>query len=310
LLHRYDFLRPRDLGEILDISVQFFRANFKLLFGIVAIAGVPTLLLRIILTLLWNTFFPTEQLFADIDDPILGPLLSVNQIANNPLASSAQLIDALVGLFTTAALYSGVIMRLRGEPVRISSAYGRGVSRVAFLFLLNVLIAIMAILLIIPVFLLALIPTAGPALFTIAALVVGSVVAVRLSVAGQAVVNEGHDPIRAISRSWRLVGANFWRSLLLLFVLLLFSTILQLLPGVITGFLVLLVPYPTVAGVAALIANSLMSYVIAPLSIVVTTFLHIDLRIRSEGLDLQLRAQAIKDAALAKQAADAEAVPA
>jgi len=122
------------------------------------------------------------------------------------------------------------------------------------------------------------------AVATVALVVPGVLVAALCSVAVPVLVVEHCGPLAAINRSWRLTrtrfGSVFWVVILIAVVDLVLATALG---GV--GFLVSPFDFaPAVSGVVV----SAASVVTAPFVAAATTLLYLDLRVRAEGLDIEL----------------------
>lgn len=136
-------------------------------------------------------------------------------------------------------------------------------------------------------------------LLMIGGLVAAAFLGVRLSVAGAALILENVSVWEGIRRSWRLTRGSFWRVL---------GTLL--LSALVTGLVSSLISFPLgmVAGVGSLVSSGtailtaadvlvtflsfLLSAVIMPFSAAVVALVYIDLRMRREGLDVDLRRSA------------------
>ncbi|SDN23114.1 hypothetical protein SAMN05216355_101330 [Actinomyces ruminicola] len=136
-------------------------------------------------------------------------------------------------------------------------------------------------------------------LFLLLGVVAAAFLWVRLSVSGAALILENVGVWEGIRRSWQLTRTGFWRTLgLLLLVELLVTAVSYVLAmpiGLISGAGSLFV---TGASTSALLTaltmflSSLLSAVILPFSAAARALLYIDLRMRQEGLDVELRRSA------------------
>jgi hypothetical protein len=116
---------------------------------------------------------------------------------------------------------------------------------------------------------------------------------VRLLLTTQAIVLEGQGPWAGLTRSWRLVGQAFWRSLgiiLLVYAFIYIVSLIVQLPLIIAGafFGMLLNNSLLYQGIASLATYGVLILVL-PLQFIIFTLLYYDLRIRKEGYDLELK---------------------
>jgi hypothetical protein len=119
---------------------------------------------------------------------------------------------------------------------------------------------------------------------------VGAIPVVTLFVVtAPAITVEGLGPIAGAQRSWRLVSRRFWPSLLLIVLATVAASVLGSIFGGIPQQLVGLLPAPfdwlakgVVAALVALVVDTALASV--------AVLLYVDLRIRTEGLDLELGA--------------------
>ncbi|RAX21264.1 glycerophosphodiester phosphodiesterase [Actinomyces sp. Z3] len=134
-------------------------------------------------------------------------------------------------------------------------------------------------------------------------LMVGGVIAaaflgVRLSVAGAALILENVSVWEGIRRSWQLTRGSFWRVLgTLLLSAMLVSAVSALISfplGMVTGVGGVLAGGTVIVALDVLVtfATFLVSAVIMPFSAAVVALIYIDLRMRREGLDVELRRSA------------------
>ena len=131
------------------------------------------------------------------------------------------------------------------------------------------------------------------ALGTLALVVPGIWLFVAYSVAVPALLLERIGPIRALRRSFRLVRGRWWPTA---GVLLIGYLLIGILGALVTG-VIMLVPTVvaednTLAGaLGAVVGGTVGSVLTTPYSAAVVALLYFDLRVRKEGLDLQLIAE-------------------
>jgi hypothetical protein len=100
---------------------------------------------------------------------------------------------------------------------------------------------------------------------------------------------EGAGPGTAVARSARLVTRRYGWALLVGFLSVVLGYALEQSLGYLPSFLVLLAP-SSIQWVLVAVVNSLVSIFVLPVVTSISILLYFDLRIRTEGLDLELRA--------------------
>jgi hypothetical protein len=151
-----------------------------------------------------------------------------------------------------------------------------------------------------PVGLKRLIPLVAIVLVAFPAYVVGACVfcigiffpLTRFSVAAPVCVVERAGPIKSISRSWYLTETRFWPTLAIVFFNL-------LIPGLLGGVVSAVLTLPlrglgvTAVQLGAFGGRLFTSALLTPLTTAILVVMYLDLRVRREGLDLQLAAQGL-----------------
>jgi hypothetical protein len=125
-----------------------------------------------------------------------------------------------------------------------------------------------------------------------------------------AVVLEGHGPVAAIGRSWKLATDSFWRVLGIYLLLTLLILVLTLVPSYsISAGVQLFFPDPigdfAIQQTLTLLGTYIIQILVLPLSLIAFTLLYYDLRVRKEGFDLQLRTQTYEESELPTSATTA-----
>lgn len=113
----------------------------------------------------------------------------------------------------------------------------------------------------------------------------------RLLLAPCVIAVEGLGPLRAIARSWRLTGGEFWRLLGITLLASLVISIASSTVGTVFSFAgsLLMLQNADVAFLAMSLLSTLSSTMLSlPLMNAVTALLYVDARIRREGYDLHL----------------------
>lgn len=258
-------LRPLSVGEIIDVALKLFGRNFGTLVKIVLFVVVPIELLDLVVRLL--TVPSTASV---IDGKILFPDTGSRDayvIANLALL----VLRAIIGLLATGALFRALSEAYLGHGgVDWKASLRFGLSRIGPLLWLSILFAI------------------GLVFAFIALVLPGIWLSVAWCVAVPALMVEDYRGSKALGRSFGLVQGNWWRTFgtLLLFVVVIF--VVSFVLGLVLGLV-----FSSVSSVFGLVlgntlVNVITSLIVSPLQAAVLAVLYFDLRVRKEGLDLQL----------------------
>lgn len=283
-------LRPLGLGEILDGAVSVVRRYPRQTLGLSAVVAVVATILNIALVL-------------SIPDDLLNGSASTQDLSDSQIGGAvASLLGAAAVTLLAGLVLSGVITVVMGKAVlgrSLSTAEAWQGTRAVLWRLLG--LSLTTFLLIgLTVGLPFLTLLAGPigVLFIIPGVIGGIYLYVRLSLAGPALVLERCGIRAALRRSGLLVRGAWWRTLGILVLALIIA---QVAGGV------LAVPFLFIDGLsgdvstAGQIGNQIGAglglVITAPFSSGVTALLYLDRRMRAEGLDVTLAAQAAAPAA-------------
>lgn len=264
-------LMPMNIADILDASVRLYRSNFGPFMAIIAIVYVPMALFQVLLafamgrtmeTMAGSSNMPSTESFVAMGGAYAG-LLLVNVLAV-PLAQGA--------------LSVAVSRRYLGYPATVADAYGTIGARWGALIAAVLLVGLAA--------------GAG----TLLCLVPGIYLGIMWMFITPIIAIEGLSVMEALRRSWDLVTGEWWRC---------FSTylLLSLLVVLVSGA----VSWPVSGLAAALMAEKHMalaqalstgistavSIVVQPVLIIGLVLLYYDMRVRKEGFDLYVLAQAM-----------------
>jgi hypothetical protein len=248
------------VGEILDAAIRLYRARWKSLMAIVAIALVPITFLQAFLTRSMGSPLSTEA-------PVAGDVDST--LITSVVLGIIQLL--VIQPFLTAAVAKASADTYLGHEVLVGPTFRYALSRIHSILWISILSALAVLL----GFVLLIIP--------------GIIVAIRFVFGSTVLVVEGQKGTKALGRSWRLAKGHFWK---LFGTLLLANIMASLVEGVLS------IP-GTVAFVAAgpsgwpflAIASSLAAILTTPFTILITVLLYFDLRIRKEAFDLEVMTQ-------------------
>ncbi|WP_246117449.1 glycerophosphoryl diester phosphodiesterase membrane domain-containing protein [Cellulomonas composti] len=290
-------LRPLGLGEILDGAFRAIRANPSVMFGLAALVMSIAVAVQAILT--WYVGGQLSGAFTDLQDDELvydgtGDLIgsSIAQFITLPVTAIAS--TALTGLLVVSVSRS-----VLGRKVSISEVLrSRRVWAVVGFTMLVSLAAVVALGLIVgAVWLLA--SADQPLAAGFVGLVAGVAyllalvwVSVRTLLVTPALMLEERPFWPTIKRSWLLTRRSFWRLLgiyLLTSIMVGIAAEIIVYPAAIIG-LIAFDGDPTSLG--AIAVNSVGSVIAQTLTTVflssVVALLYIDVRMRREGLDLEL----------------------
>lgn len=295
-------LRPMGLGDILDQAVRLYRQNFVTLVAICAAVSVPVLLVQVL-----------TDIFAL---PSGGNLAQPSSLSTSgafglvPLIGQAvTVILAGVGAaFQSGALAIFISERYLGRTLTFRQAYGRAFKRWGTLLLAEILFGLGAVLPLVLPFILftasvlvarnettttlgatVLVASLCLCVLFVPAFLLYIFLGVRWEFFVQAIVIENYNSTGGLGRSWKLVRGAFWRTLafflILGFVVLAFTLGPTLLVtvgsrGILPMFL------STIFGA---VARTLLVTLMAPIQYAAVTLYYYDLRIRKEGLDLQIK---------------------
>lgn len=268
-------LRPATTADLLDGGFAFLKSRPRAAIGMAALFVVP---LQLLIAWLQRDVLGGGAFVDAFSDPTGSSLFAEDQDAGIETLL-ALLAPSLVLSFLAGAFVLMVMAEQAGEQlapaVALRTALGRGWALVVAWVLVHVLEALAAVALVLPAF---------------------AVMAVYL-VTAPVVVAERLGPVAAMRRSWRLCRRRFW---------------LVLSVGVLSGLIASAVEWvlgilPTIAAdelggtigwVLLAVGQSLASLVALPVVAATTVLVYVDLRLRLEGLDLELdAARAFPDAA-------------
>lgn len=263
-------LRPLGVGEILDVAFKIYKRHAGSLFRLVAVVVVPLQLLGAIIFL------------ATVDDPD-----AVTGIGEFDTGSDTELAGAIVGNVVVGLLGGLAVLLVTAACTKaVADAYlqtepdWRESLRAARRRFGSILwLTILYMLLLIPAFLALIIP--------------GVWLAVAWSVAFPAVMLEAVRGRKALGRSFRLVRGRWWPTFGLVFIAYLIAGMVQFFVGAIMGVILLVAVEDSLLGTVLVnaVGNSLAGVITTPFQAAAIAILYFDLRVRKEGLDIELLAR-------------------
>ena len=295
-------LRPLHLGELLDRAIRLYRANFLTFVGIIALVYVPLMILQSASSVLMSSsivgdFSTPDQIFTNAAYWI--GLLSTG------ILSLAQFV--LVQGVAMGALTRAVADNYLGRKTGIVDAY-RGIGK-SWMSLLGALLFI--ILLVVVVGIWWLVPCigwfTGLGMLAFLGFVINPLVPA-------VVVLENQGAVAAVRRAWNLARRRFWPVVGYVFILSLFSLLVVNGPSAVANLILLQVFQSFSNSGTDLILTAVLQSLVGlvflliyyPLQMTAFTLIYLDLRVRTEGLDLALLTM---EAAGSVDVAEAMAVP-
>lgn len=275
------------IGDLLDRVVYFYRNHLgaTLLYSIVL--NIPLTLLLFVTSVLGNL-----------------PIIAPDMVATNPelvfgsslLVLAASLIVSLLSGFTTALQVAGVAAAVRdfvleGKRSSLRDMWTAVRANLSKVLVLVIVILLFWILVGIPSLILMATVIGSP--FALAIITLFSF-AVTLSYS--IVMYEERDSVEALRRGWLLICSGGRRVLALLVLYLVFSFFIAITLGGLIGFAggigMSITENPVFLVVIQPLVQLVILILINPLLYAAMSMLYFDLRVRSEGLDVALIAQA------------------
>jgi hypothetical protein len=306
-------LGPLTLADVLDQTFAIYRRGFRTFLGIAALVQVPVALVTLPLATTSTGYF--EQVSRGATDGLAllsafgGPILVLGALAVI-LNLIAWVVEIAAVCWATAESYQG------GQP-RLEAAMRW--ARQRFWPLLRLLVVYG--LTFVGLWLLAVAPVLLPALLCIslpAVFVAASYLLVAWSLAPCALALEERPSVsRALGRSRALVRGAFWRTLAALALLSVLVGVLQLSGSILVQVIGALLQalaapdapsQPLWVTISVSLLSNLLGILVRPPFYIGLTLLYYDRRIRREGYDLAVQADALApspDALAPRAAADA-----
>lgn len=295
-------LRPLGLGEILDGAFRAIRANPRVMFGLSAVVVSITVAIQAVLQWYLGALVSRElgDVVATLDPTgdlgfteTLGP--TVAAVVTAPVVSLA--VTVLTGLLIVSVSRSVI-----GQKVGASEVWSQAWRRVLLLVLFSFVTSLVA-LLAWGGWVAALVLLGDAEQWPVMAVVgllggLGLLVAtvwffVRLMLIPATLVLEGTGVGTALRRGWRLTRGSFWRLLgIYLLTTVMVTVVAQLIvmPAAFVAAFVLRDPLLTSFGALAVtsVASAVAYTLTTSFMAAVVALLYIDVRMRREGLDVEL----------------------
>ena len=291
-------LRPLTLGEIYDGAIRSIRTNPAVMFVFSAILVAVSVAIQGVLT--WGSFEDLNS-FVGMDpeamqstnlDSLFATMQSL--LVNTSISA---LVSFLITTILNGLLIHAVSQAVLGRSASLSHVWNAVKGQIPRLLLLSFVVALMMTVLVgvfvgflaaaavsenaglLGLTVLSFIFLLLPALLVLATLTVLATPALVLEHAGVGT---------ALRRSFQLAKRSFWR---ILGIYLLTTILVALLAGVISSPSSLFAPLlgsPAAIYVASLVASVIASAITTPFMAAVVALLYIDVRMRTEALDVEL----------------------
>ena len=310
-------LRPLSIGDIYQGAFAAIKTNARTMFGFTAALLGVVLVISIatnyaIINLVLPNYLSSDSPYSAAFTSLSG---SFSQLGGT-------LLQALATVLLSGLIVVAVSRSVLGRVASSKEVWERTKSKFLPLIGLNIITGIISGLMVIIgivaffVLLASVAATAktetelwqgmgialvGIFILIVAGVVVSSYLSIKFSVASPAMVLENLGVFAAIGRSWSLTRKNFWR---LLGINILTTIITSMVAGVFGGIASALSVFFVVAGssspedaitsintayILTMVMSSIAQLLILPFTSSVNALLYIDLRMRKEGLDVELR---------------------
>ena len=310
-------LRPLSIGDIYQGAFAAIKTNARTMFGFTAALLGVVLVISIatnyaIINLVLPNYLSSDSPYSAAFTSLSG---SFSQLGGT-------LLQALATVLLSGLIVVAVSRSVLGRVASSKEVWERTKSKFLPLIGLNIITGIISGLMVIIgivaffVLLASVASTAetetelwqgmgialvGIFILVVAGVVVSSYLSIKFSVASPAMVLENLGVFAAIGRSWSLTRKNFWR---LLGINILTTIITSMVAGIFGGIASALSVIFVVAGssspedaitsintayILTMVMSSIAQLLILPFTSSVNALLYIDLRMRKEGLDVELR---------------------
>ena len=262
-------LRPLEIGDLLDETFRIYRRHFLLFAGISVVLAIPAAGLQgYSFFALFSTFLQAVNGTTTPDFNSLLPALAVFAIG--------YLVNFLLAPFTSATVIYAACQSALGRPVTVWGAMGGVLRRyfpiLGYLFILDLMAVLFCLF---------------PLWIWIA---VGWVAVIPVMFV------ENAGLVAAMGRSWRLVEGRWWRTALILFLIVLVwyfaGLALEAFIGIANALIGVVVSSYVVQAVAQG-AGVIVAALVNPVLQIAIVLIYFDLRVRREAIDLFQLAQQV-----------------
>ncbi len=276
--------RPLTIGQIIDQAITIYRRNFLVFIGIVAVIQIPLSLIQFVVNAL-----PSSLMLGAPSDDSSQMYGALGLVCFGTIATVLGTLVLMEG-FGYGALARAVVDYRLGRRSSILEAYRNISPQATRLVATTLLGSIMLSVVIVWI----LVPCIG--WFTGMGMLV-FVGAVILPLLAPIVVLEGKSGLGAMRRAWDLSRRRFWWVLGFAFVLTLLGQMIVLGPTLLLSYGLLstswlasdLVAQNLLNNAIQIFASAIGGILYTPISVAAYTLMYLDLRVRTEGLDLAVQ---------------------
>ena len=258
-------LRPLEIGDLLDETFRMYRRHFLLFGGISVILSIPSAaLIGLALGSFYSALQQSQGTISDFSflTPLLGSIVA------------GFVVYVVILPFTMGAVMYAACESALGRPVTAGGVF-RGVMRRYFpllgywlLFIVSLYVALA---------------------LCIAPVILWTWIFVLWIVVTPVMFVENVGLGAAMGRSWRLVEGRWWRTFLVLFLMLIIWYVVQVGLGAflqLGQYLLGLVVSPFISTAIAAASGQIVGALVDPILQIAIVLIYFDLRVRKEGLDL------------------------
>ena len=284
-------LRPRSIGELLDVAVKLVTKNAKTILPISLLFTLVTSFIPMVVLLV---ALPDGAVVVngDILVPDPGALDRYNIIGIIVLGAAA-----LISFASFAPLYRAVVNGYLGRHEPFGVCLKKGLAQTGSVILLLILIGLVVAVPVLLVFAGFAVSDGLGAIAAIGAFVVLMVLMVRLSVSLPVLVAERFGPVTSFKRSFALTKTRGWSTFATLF---LGGIVIGIVSAVLTSIFTKAAggSTPTSKIVGEGIAEGVIGALVStPFLIALVAAIYFDLRVRNEGFDIEVLASTLGDGA-------------
>jgi len=296
-------LRPLNVGEILDGGFRAIRANPKVMFGLsLLVMGVTAVIEAVVLAL-----------FLGQAIPLLDSAASPEALSALGVGSALGMLATGIGVYVasivlTALLIVSVSQSVIGRVATVGEVWTNARGQVWRLVGLTLLLGLGWVVVVVAITVLAVLLVSGivaalgdaaPAvavivvlLVVLAAVVGAAFFAVRLTLSAPALMLERTGVMGALKRSWSLTRGHFWRIFGALALAVIIVSVISYALMIPLSLGMAFVDNQMTAMVVTMIVSTVISVLISalttPFLAAVLALVYIDVRMRKEGLDVEL----------------------
>lgn len=296
-------LRPLNVGEILDGGFRAIRANPKVMFGLsLLVMGATAVIEAVVLAL-----------FLGQAIPLLDASTSPEALSALGAGSALGMVATGIGVYIasivlTALLIISVSQSVIGRVATVGEVWANARGQVWRLVGLTVLLGLGWVVVVVAITVLAVLLVSGivaalgdaapaVAVMVVLLIVLGAVVgaaffAVRLTLSAPALMLERTGVLASLRRSWSLTRGHFWRIFGALALAVIIVSVISYALMIPLSLGMAFVGDDMTAIVATMIVSTVVSVLISalttPFLAAVLALVYIDVRMRKEGLDVEL----------------------